>query len=80
MSRVTTLAMNGPERTRVRRKTPSKAAAEIKQMKVRVPLIAVPEIFHQPASRIDGNGGCALESVECGMSAPEWKKSSAAGM
>jgi hypothetical protein len=50
------------------------------QMKVRVPLGTKPERCHQPASRTDGSGGCALLTVVTGISVPVRKKSHAAGM
>jgi hypothetical protein len=50
------------------------------QMKVRVPLGTKPERRHQPASRMDGSGGCALVMVVTGMRVPVRKKSHAAGM
>jgi hypothetical protein len=49
-----------------------------RQTAVRVPLGAKPERCHQPASKIDGSGGCALLKVLCGMSVPVRKKSKAA--
>jgi hypothetical protein len=44
-------------------KTPSNAAAETMQTKVRVPLTTYPERCHQAARRMEGSGGWALVTV-----------------
>jgi hypothetical protein len=62
------------------RQTAVSASAATAHIAVRVTQGAKVKSFHQATRISDGNGGCALDSVENGMSEPVRKKSHAAGM
>jgi len=73
-------AMASLATARDRRHNPSRAKAAIISIAVRVTAGVKALNFHQKASHSMTSGGCALESVVCGMSEPVSRRSRAAGM